>query len=159
MQQTADAFRALKILHLALLGGLTIMAIVSLIVRFSGSMETIEDALLEQVMQVVAVILSLGAILFGYNLFKNKIAGIRNSTQTAEARMELYRAACIVWWAMLEGPGLFAVIGFLLTGNYAFFALGLFHSTLLALFMPRKENIILLLNLTSDEVARLEGKM
>ena len=159
MQQKGDDFRALKIVHLALLGSLTLFTIIVLGVRFTGPKEMDQDKQLEQVLQVVTVVLSLGSLLFGYNIFKKKIAEARNSPGPAEKRMELYRAACIMWWAMIEGPGLLSIIGFFLTGNFAFFALALFHSGLLAMFMPRKENIILLLNLTSDEVARLEGKL
>jgi hypothetical protein len=45
-----------------------------------------------------------------------------------------------------------------LIGNTVFIILALFHLALLTVFMPRKDNIVLLLNLTTDEVHRLEGK-
>ena len=70
----------------------------------------------------------------------------------------IYRTACILWWAMIEGPGIAAGIGFILTGNYAFFALAIFHLLIMLVFSPRKSNITMFLNLSSDEVARLEGK-
>jgi hypothetical protein len=70
----------------------------------------------------------------------------------------MYRTACIMWWAMIEAPGIVAGIGFILSGNYAFFALAIFHLLTMLVFAPRKANIILFLNLSSDEVARLEGK-
>lgn len=151
--QRVDHFRTLKILHLALVTGLTILLITSLV-----SPDKKTDESFERILQVVAVVVSLSCLLVGFNLFKKRLVVVRNMTGDAESRMNAYRAACIVWWAMLEGPGLLAAIGFLLTGNYAFFALALFHVAILAVFMPRKENIVLLLNLTADETARLEGK-
>ena len=155
MEQRADYFRVLKILHLALLAGLTLLLLISIVLHLVNH-NTNES--LEMPLQVVAVILSVGTLFLGFNMFKKRIALIRNSLEPAEKRMEMYRGACIVWWALLEGPGLFAIISFILTGNYAFFALGLFHSILLAVFMPRKVNIILLLNLSAEEANRLEGK-
>jgi hypothetical protein len=68
----------------------------------------------------------------------------------------MYRGACIMWWALLEAPGLFAIISYMLTGNKVFIVLSLFHWALLAVFMPRRDNIILLLNLTSEDVQRME---
>ena len=58
---------------------------------------------------------------------------------------------------MIEIPAMFAAIGYLLTGNKAFLFMALFHVLLLLVFMPRKDNIIQLLNLNSDEVAELEN--
>jgi hypothetical protein len=71
----------------------------------------------------------------------------------------MYRAACILWWAMIEGPGLLATIGYMLTANLSFLALAGLHILIILAFMPRRENIIVLLNLTAADVAELEGKV
>lgn len=155
-QQQGDNFKTLKILHLALLSGLTMLALISLFMRLTG--DTAFDESVSRILQVIAAVLSTGMLLLGFNLFRKKIMEARNSTEAGQKRMELYRTACIIWWAMIEAPGLFAMICFLLTGNYAFFALGFFHIVILAVFMPRKENIIVLLNLSSKEVDELSGQ-
>ncbi len=59
---------------------------------------------------------------------------------------------------MIEGPGMVAIISLLLTSNYAFFVLACFHIIILAFFMPRKDNIILLLTLNTEEVKKLEQR-
>lgn len=155
MQQ--DAFKALKILHLGITGGLLIFAAAMLFLFQTGNLKAIDPSL-ERTLQVVAVIFSVALLLFGFNLFKRKMMEARNSTESGETRMRLYRTACIIWWAMIEAPGLLAVVSFFITGNYAFLALAGFHVLVLLLFMPRKENIIVLLNLNTKEVAHLEGK-
>jgi len=155
MPKERGAFQVLKILHLAMLTGITLLVVVILI-RLKISRNTFIDESFERALQIVAVVISLGSLLIGFNLFRRKIMQLRNSSGTAEQRMEQYRAACVQWWALNEGPGLLASIGLLLSGNYAFLALAVFHIAILAVFMPRKENIIMLLNLNSDEVARLE---
>lgn len=155
MQQ--DAFRGLKIIHLAITACLTGFAIIIFILVKTGKLHVANPSL-ERVFQLAAIILSVSMFLIGFNLFKRKIMEARNSSGDGEARFQLYRSACIVWWAMLEGPGLFAVIGFMLTGNYAFLALAIVHVLALLVFMPRKDNIAVLLNLSSQDTDRLEGK-
>ena len=56
----------------------------------------------------------------------------------------------------IEGPGFFATAGYFITGNGAFFALALFHLAILAVFMPRRENFKLLLNLSDTEMDELD---
>ncbi len=155
MQQ--DAFKALKILHLGITGGLLIFAAAMLFLFQTGNLKAI-DPTLERTLQVVAVLFSVALLLIGFNLFKRKMMEARNSTGSGITRMALYRTACIIWWAMIEAPGLLAVVSFFITGNYAFLALAGFHVLVLLLFMPRKDNIIVLLNLNAKEVAQLEGR-
>ncbi|AXY76565.1 hypothetical protein D3H65_22320 [Paraflavitalea soli] len=155
MQQ--DSFKALKILHLGITGGLLIFTAAMLFLFQMGKLKPI-DPTMERTLQVVAVLCSVALLLIGFNLFKRKMMEARNSTGSGETRMGLYRTACIIWWAMIEAPGLLAVVCFFITGNYAFLALAVFHVLVLLLFMPRKENIIVLLNLNAKEVEQLEGK-
>lgn len=154
----SNAFKGLKIVHLAIAAGLVLFTAIILLLFQTGRL-TAFDPSLERTLQVVAVGVSVALLLAGFNLFKRKMMEARNHPGSGETRMNLYRSACLVWWAMIEGPGLVAVICFIITGNYAFIALAGFHILLLFLFMPRKENIIVLLNLNSQEVASLEGRL
>ncbi len=151
-------FTALKMIHRVLLMGLSLFGTLSLVLVATNSFPAVLDAANDRMMQVVAVLLSVGMVVAGFNLFKKKIFAARDSSGTAEEKVTDYRKACLVWWAMLEGPGLFAFVCFLLTGNYAFFALGCAHMVAIFLFTPRKENIAVLLRLSSEEVSRLEGQ-
>lgn len=152
-----DAFKALRVLHLAIAAGLMLFIAIMILLFQTGQLKAIDPSL-ERTLQVVAVVLSVSLLLVGFNLFKRKMLEARNSPEPGGTRMNLYRTACITWWAMIEGPGILAVVGFMITGNYAFIALAGFHMLLLFLFMPRKENIIVLLNLNSKEVEQLEGR-
>lgn len=152
-----DAFKTLKLLHLAIAGALFLCILLLVIFSRSGAVTGI-DTSMERTLQAVAVVLSVAALLAGFNLFKRSMLAARNSPAAGPVRMQQYRNACIVWWAMIEGPGLFAAVCFFLSGNYAFIALAGFHLLLLLLFMPRKDNIIVLLNLNAEDVAVLEGR-
>ena len=147
-----NAFKNLQIIHVALLIGMSVFVLISLYVHMNNRE-------VERPLQVACVISSLISIVAGFNIFKRKIIIARNSPVPGTKRMEMYRSTCIIWWAMIEWPGLLATTSYILTGNYAFFALAIFHIMILLVFMPRKDNIVVLLNLTSNEVDQLEGKV
>jgi len=154
--QQPNAFKVLRILHTALLIGMVIFNIAG-IVLVQRNMVPAAGESFQRIFQVVCILVSGTMLLAGFNLFKKKMIAARNATGPGEQRMDLYRVACILWWAMIEGPGFLATIGYILTHNFAFFALAVFHLACLFVFSPRKANIVVLLNLTEDEVARLEG--
>lgn len=154
--QQPNAFKVLKVLHTALLIGMIIFGTVA-IVLVQRNLVPASGESLERSLQIVCILVSGVMLLGGFNLFKKKMMVARNATGPGEQRMDLYRAACILWWAMIEGPGLLAIIAYILTHNFAFFALGVFHIACLFVFSPRKANVVVLLNLTPDEVARLDG--
>ena len=154
--QQSNAFTTLRIVHLAILAGMAAFNIVSLIMVERGFPVVADESML-RTFEVVSILLSIVCLVGGFQLFKKKIFVARNSLEPGEKRMGLYRIACILWWAMIEVPGIIACMGFLLTSNYAFFALAIVHLLVILVFAPRKANVILFLNLNSEEVARLEG--
>ena len=151
-----NSFKTLKILHTALTFGLASFLIVAYILVSQEMMPVNSDKTMETAFQAVAAVISFGCLVAGFTIFRKQMTAARNATP-ADVRFGMYRGACVVWWAMLEGPGLFATVAYLLTGNLVFIVLALFHLGLLIVFMPRKDNIIVLLNLTSDDVQKLEG--
>ena len=156
MQHQPNAFNVIKIVHIGLLVGMAMFDIVSLIIVLQG-IPVIADEPMQRNLQLGCVVLSALLLIAGFKIFKKKILAARNSTEPGEKRMEMYRAACIMWWAMIEAPGIVAGIGFIISGNFSFFALAVFHLVAMLVFAPRKANIVLFLNLNSNEVARLEG--
>lgn len=139
-----------------MLAGFGIFIIIAFIIPGEEMRINDDDKSVETVFQAVAAVISLGSLLIGFNIFKRQLAASRNINEPPEKRFEMYRGACIMWWALLEAPGLFAIISYMLTGNIVFIILSLFHWGLLAVFMPRRDNIILLLNLTNEDVQRME---
>lgn len=151
-----NAFRALKILHTALVTGVVMLVAVIFLIK-SLQEEKMVDESFENVLQAVAALVSISCLLAGFTIFKRKLAEARNFAGSGEERFDKYRGACLIWWAMLDGPAILAAISYLLTGNVVFIILALFHLGLLFVFMPRKDNIVTLLNLTTEDVQKLEG--
>ena len=105
----------------------------------------------DRLLQVIAIVFSISSLLIGFRLFKNKVLAIRHTTDLPIVKLGHYQTACIIWWALLEAPGLFALVCFILTGNYAFFALAIFHLLILGVFMPKKENLRVLLDIRDGD--------
>ena len=149
MGKPISFFKSLQILHLGILAGLSLFAIIAVFISEEGLLIASEER--NRNLQVIAIIFSLSSLILGFNLFKKSILRIRESSDPSKAKTNQYRMACIIWWVMIEAPGIFAIVGYILTHNLAFFFLGLLHIVILFIFMPRRDNIILLLNLNSEE--------
>ena len=96
-----NAFKLLKIIHLALLLGMFLMITIPLYIVLKG-MAVAADESLGRTLQMVCVLLSVACVVIGFNIFKRRILAARNDTASADQRMEQYRSACITWWAMIE---------------------------------------------------------
>lgn len=148
-------YQSLRLLHTVLVFGMLLFVSVSFFIVFKRS-GSLVDISLDRILQVIAVVFTGVSLFIGFRLFNNKILELRRSLLPVRAKLDAYRLACIIWWAMIEGPALFATVGYFLTGNTAFFALSLFHIAILAVFMPRRDNFKLLLNLKDTEMGELD---
>jgi hypothetical protein len=156
MAAPANVFKIFRIIHIAQMLSLALFAALALVIENMDVVVPVEDPV-NRTLQIIVVILSVGLLFLGFRVFRNKILAIRAGGAAPSVRLAAYKAACILWWAMIEGPGLVAFACFIITANYAFFALGVFHLMLLIMFAPRRDNIILLLGFTSHELKELEA--
>ena len=155
MDKKGNAFAALRILHTSMIIGILLMSGLAIFVAKDQPLAP-SGEMFNRTLQGIAALLTIGALVFGYRMFNKKLSAIRSSEASGIQKMDEYRKTVIGWWALIEAPALFAIICYMLVGNYAFLALAGFHFLLMVLFAPRKENIILLLNLSSEEVRSLE---
>lgn len=154
--KTTNYFRTIRLLHNSLLVGLLFFAAAVFFLVRTGKFPPVSNGSLDRILQIAALLVTGILLMTGFRLFRKKIIALHKSPDSAEKKLDQYRSACISWWGMIEIPGIVAIICFLLTNNYAFFALACFLIILLALFIPRADNIILLLKLNRDEVMKLE---
>ena len=146
--------KSLQIVHRALLLGLVLFAAIAFYLNYSGNFIAGLKSY-DQPLQVIAITLSFGGFFIGSLLFKKKMQQIKDSSPELRVKLSTYRSAAIMQWALLEGPALFAIICFLLVGNYAFLALAVVFIILFAVTAPNKTKMMLLLQLTEEEMATL----
>lgn len=145
----AGTIRKLKFQHMVFLV-LLVVAIAGALV-YTGTAGIAENENLERTGSAVAVILSVACLLPGFNLFKRKMMQAR-SQELPEMRIRKYFTACMIWWSLIYLPGIVALALFVLTAYYSFVALALLHCLILLAFMPRKDNITVLLRLTEKDL-------
>ncbi len=144
-------FKALQIIHRAMLLGMILFAAIAFFLNYSGNFPPALQQY-DQVLQVIAIVLSIGGFFIGNALFKKKIFYLRESGVDLNNKLSGYRSASLLQWALLEGPALFTIICFLLVGNYAFLALAGALMILFAINTPTKIKMAMLLQISEEEI-------
>jgi membrane-associated HD superfamily phosphohydrolase len=156
MKARTNFFQVFRLIHMAQVLGVTIFGIAAIVI-VRKRLQAPVDTSVDRTLQVIVVVISGLMLFFGFKLFKNRILQIRESRDVVQKRIDDYRGACILWWIMTTVPALLSFACFILTANYAFFALGIFHLMILIMFSPRRDNIILLLNVSNQELQEING--
>lgn len=142
-------------MHKAMMLGVLLLAtIITFVVIKRGA--SLVSPSMERVLEVVALLVSVGGAAAGFTLFKKRLQAIP-PMDTAQSKLAAYRAAAIMRWALVEWPALLSVIGFMMTSNYAFLALVIALMLLFAAIRPSTQVITYQLQLTEAEVRELEG--
>jgi hypothetical protein len=154
MQQAGankGTLKALQIIHRAMLLGIVLFSAVAFFLNYSGNFS---PALQEydQVLQVISIVLAVTGFFLGNFFFKKKIFQLRQSADDLQTKQFAFYAASILQWALIEGPALFAVICFLLVGNYAFLALAIVLMLLFVVNAPTKIKMAMLLQMNEEEI-------
>jgi divalent metal cation (Fe/Co/Zn/Cd) transporter len=148
-QTTQQYFKVLTILHYALITGVLLFALIAFALQSLNMFGENEE--LRNVFLYIVPLVALGGVIGGSMMYKKQVNEIKNKNSLAE-KLEAYRAIFIMRDALLEGPSLFAIIAYLLTGEILFLAL---TGSLVAIFIlvrPSKDKLAKDLELSSDEM-------
>jgi hypothetical protein len=152
--QQGNTLKILNLMHKALLMSQLLFAGVCIYLVYSKSFLPSAQEL-DRTLQVIALIAAAGGIYAGMTLFKKKLAQIRDTQATAKEKLALYRVACIMQWALMEGPSIFCIACFLMTGNYAFLGLVVVILFLFVMTAPSKLKILMQLQISEAELDEL----
>ena len=154
VMQKQNGLKMLNIMHKVLLMGQVFFAVICAFIVYTKSILPPAKEQ-EKILQVAALIITAAGIYAAITLFKKKLMQIREMQINTKEKFLLYRAASIVQWALLEGPSLFCIICFFLTGNYAFLALAIAIMFLFILMAPSKNKILTQLQISEAEQEEL----
>ena len=152
--QQGSALKALNIIHKALMTGQILFATVCIYLTYTKTIDSPAKDL-DRVLQVAALVITAAGIFAGMSFFKKKLLHLRGMQTSTKEKFNQYRSACIVQWALLEGPSIFCIICFFLTGNYAFLALMVVVLFLFAVTAPSKLKVQLQLQISEAELDEL----
>jgi hypothetical protein len=148
-----DVFKQLKSYHLLLISFAFAFNLIGL---FGHWLMKIDKLVFEMALLILAMFVSASSLLFGLAYYKKSVVRLQKSKESVQTRMEKYKTACLIFWALLVASSNLSAVCILMTGNYFFVGLSAMLIIILFLFTPRKENIITQLNLETKEVAELE---
>jgi len=147
--------QSLQIIWFGILAGALAFTLVTLIMT-SGNIKPL-DTISNNVMTVLAAVLSLGSFLAGRLLYSKKIGNI-NMQDSVEKKMEAYAAAFITRLALVEGPTLFVIVVFLLSQDSILIILIALLLVVMIMYFPSATRIGSTLSLSENELSGIKGK-
>jgi hypothetical protein len=106
---SAGYFKSIKIVHLALVIGVVFFALVSVFLQING-FGTLGELINNGLLLIIPLLALIG--IFGSNfIFKKRLRKIVDKTNLNE-KMEDYRSALILKFALIEGPSFFAIVAY-----------------------------------------------
>jgi hypothetical protein len=149
MQTFSEYFKGLRILHLALATGVSLFG---LVVYFVLEPEPSGDSAL-------FVNLSAGLLAtttaMAYWLYPQRLKAIKTNATLSE-KLQSYRSACIIKYALIEGSCLVALTFYLITGNVVLLGIAAIGLAILLLNGPQELKLKTELELSSSELAQLD---
>ncbi len=116
----ASYLRALRILHLSLCVGVFLFAAIAILQKKLGSVRPLFPER-EPVLLTVAGIIAMTGIAASIVLFRRRLGDVR-AMPVLERKLDAYRSAQIIRWALAQGPALLVIVLMLLTSSPAFVA-------------------------------------
>ncbi|WP_184550430.1 hypothetical protein [Mucilaginibacter sp. FT3.2] len=113
-------FNTTKIIHLALLAGQLLFAVMAFVVNKNAISLNLKNTN-NDVFFLLVPIFAISCIALGIFIFKKQLSDTQQNTSAFDKslsdKIKRYQAAFIVRAALTEGPSLFGIVVFLLTGN------------------------------------------
>jgi len=151
-----NIMKANRIICATLMIGCSLFAIIVLTMMTLSVIEPAVDANEGSIFLIVLVILAGICLVVARKNYNKSITSAKDSLNTMGEKLNVYRPAFIIYMAMCEGPALFGVIAFFLSGNYfTLVVTGVMLMAMLSKF-PTVAKVVTDLGLSSQEQAELE---
>lgn len=147
---TQQYLRSLNIIYLALFAGQIMFLLVAFYLTSTQVFGDAGDVLTEVYMIAVPLIIA-GGLASSFFVTKMLLGSVKQLT-TLKEKLERYRSAMIVKYALLEGPAFFAIVCYLITAHYLFAALAGLMMVVFLVNKPSAEKIAAELEFTREEL-------
>lgn len=149
-----DALRSISVFFYSMIGGLLLFAIIVFALNFLQAPALIEASVV-RIFFIAVLAIAAMSIFMAIRLYRKRITDALSPGLTVMDKLNIYRAALILYLALCESAGLFAVIVYFLTG-YKLLVI-VIVVVLLAMLQkrPEKSKIFNELQLSSQEQLEL----
>ena len=149
-----EALRAITIFFYTMIGGLLMFAVIVFALTFLET-SVLTDKSIEQIFLVIVLFAAIISTTLATRLYNKRIAEINSLSLTLMDKLNMYRAALILYLALCEGAGIFATIVYFMTGNNLLLIAIVFILVAMLLKRPEKFKIFNELRLSSEEQSEL----
>jgi hypothetical protein len=146
--------KSMSIIHLALLAGQVIFAIVA---YAQSSKVFFGIHYMDDVFMYIVPLAAIFGFIAGYGIFKKQLAALGNKSSLGE-KIIGYQSALIIRYALLEGPSLLAVWAYLLNNNLFYLAVASLLIIYFIFLRPTMEKIENDLGLNFNEKIEFLGE-
>jgi hypothetical protein len=148
-QTSTEYFRFFIIAFYGLIIGQVLFGLLSFFLVSTNSFSS-EGADLRSVFIYVVPVFVLTGFFLSNLIYKNRLKGIDRKSSLM-IKLTSYRAALIVRYALLEGPSMFAIVVYLVTGDIIFILLAALVVFYFLTIRPNREKVIKDLGLDPNE--------
>ena len=142
--------KAIKILHLALIIGPTLFLLISIFLVSTGNWHSGLSVYSDGIFLAMAILAAVAVLFSRYN-FNKSLHNLRNNGESSEDNGDKYRKALVIRWAIIEFVELFAIIQYLMTGNYYLLILAVALLIYSFTLRPTSEKVLSDLGITIEE--------
>lgn len=148
--QESSTYKSLTILFYAFFAGMLVFAAIAFFLVSTGTMGDSSDTSLTSIMLLLAICAAVGGVFGGNLLYKRTVQQALTKADIKE-KLETYKSAAVLKFALIEGPCLFAIIAYMLTGNVQFLYLIALLLIVFLLQKPSKDKMAIDLELNEVE--------
>jgi len=153
----SNYIKSLRIVYFALAMGIVLFLSVSIFLnKLNGPFAKEEISQIQRAPFLITLIVLTGAIFIVYrNIFPKKLEAIR-ALPTLERKLAVWRELSILQGALIEAPAFFALVIFMLLGNYTLLVWPITGIVLFWLSQPTREKLYREANLSSKEIEEFD---
>jgi len=144
-QTSKEYFRALSIIYYTMIAGLIFFVLISFFVVYSGIVKE-QDKYLIDIFSIIIPAFVLGGIMSSNILFRNKLNKSKSKPLLIE-KMNDYRSALLIRYALLEGPCFLSIIAYFLFGFNLFLFLAVIIILVFSFYKPSLNKAVIELEL------------
>lgn len=135
--------RSLQVVFAALTGGVVLLSLTgTLVLAINGPLWQVDDWGHANLLLAAAGIISVVGVWGARSYYARTMEMGAQTFYLLSDKLNQYRAAMIIYMALCEGPALFSVVIFLLTGNFIALVFIAISVTGMCLKMPTRKRII-----------------
>jgi MFS family permease len=144
-----ENFKSMLVIWLSLIGGQVFFGLIAFYLNNNGSYYP-QGKDLKDIFIYLVPVFAIYGLVAGSIIFKKRLNSSKNKTSLLE-KLNDYRAALIIRYALLEGATFFSLVSYLMTGDQLFLYISILIIAMFIILKPSAEKVINDMELNPNE--------